>query len=115
MVSLDPRKWFKAKPTPRVNTGELSPNFSAFHGSGAAQVLSNFDGDKFPGGFGPTQLFTADYWTLRERSSQLFTENLYARGLIRRLITNEINTGLTPEATPDEQIIGVAEDSLADR
>jgi len=63
---------------------------------------------------GATRIFTPDYWTLRERSNQLFTENLYARGLIRRLITNEINTGLTPESTPDEEIIGVAEDSLND-
>jgi capsid protein len=73
-----------------------------------------FNGDKFFGGFGTTQLQHLDYWTLRQRSSQLFNENLYARGLIRRLVTNEINTGLTPEASPDEQIIGVPEDSLND-
>ena len=74
----------------------------------------DFTGEKFPGGFGPTQLFALDYWTLRQRSAQLFTENPYARGLIRRLITNEINTGLTPEACPDESIIEVPEDSLTD-
>lgn len=97
-------------------TGELDPDFNKMQASGgyASSVSSVFDGSKFAGGFGATQLFTADYWTLRQRSSQLFTENLYARGLIRRLITNEINTGLTPEAAPDEEIIGVAEDSLAD-
>lgn len=72
------------------------------------------DGDKFPGGFGATQLLTADYWTLRARSSQLFRTNLYARGLIRRLVTNEINTGLHLEATPDEGILGFEEDGLAD-
>ncbi len=70
------------------------------------------DGDKFPGGFGVTKLFETDYWTLRKRSAQLFKENLYARGLIRRLITNIINTGIAPEACPDESIIGVEEDSL---
>ncbi len=75
---------------------------------------SIWDGGKFAGGFGPTQLFEMDYWTLRARSAQLFNENLYARGLIRRLITNEISTGLLPEAAPDEAIIGVPEDSLAD-
>ncbi len=75
---------------------------------------SYFDGDKFPGGFGATQILTTDYWTLRQRSAQLFTENLYARGLIRRLITNEINTGLTPEMLPDEDILGVPERSLDD-
>lgn len=99
-------------------TGELTPNgyFSASHG-GAVQppsVIADHNGDKFFGGFGTTQIFNVDYWTLRQRSNQLFRENLYARGLIRRLITNEINTGLTPEAAPDESIIGVPEDSLAD-
>lgn len=73
-----------------------------------------FDGGKFAGGFGTTQLQHIDYWTLRQRSSQLFNENLYARGLIRRLITNEINTGLSPESVPDEEVIGVREDSLLD-
>ncbi len=75
---------------------------------------SIYDGGKFPGGFGPTQLQYVDYWTLRVRCSQLFNGNLYARGLIRRLVTNEINTGLTPEACPDENIIGVPEESLND-
>lgn len=75
---------------------------------------SIFDGGKFAGGFGDTQIQHVDYWTLRQRSAQLFNENLYARGLIRRLVTNEINTGIMPEASPDEEIIGVAEDSLND-
>jgi capsid protein len=86
----------------------------AYGGGGFVGQLSSWGGDKFFGGFGATQLYTPDYWELRERSSQLFTENLYARGLIRRLITNEINTGLLPEASPDEEIIGVDEDSLTD-
>lgn len=73
-----------------------------------------YDGDKFVDGFGTTQSSWTDYWTLRERSAQLFKENLYAKGLIRRLITNEINTGLMPEACPDEQIIGLPEDALQD-
>lgn len=96
--------------TPRT---ELTP--SAASSSGFSQVSDEYhDGDKFFGGFGATKLFTMDYWTLRQRSDQLFRENLYARGLIRRLITNEINTGLTPEASPDELIIGLREDSLND-
>jgi len=82
-------------------------------------ALANFtntfyDGDKFYGGFGPTKSEILDYWTLRRRSAQLFNENLYARGIIRRLITNEINTGLTPETRPDESIIGLPADSLVD-
>lgn len=72
------------------------------------------DGEKYPGGFGYTQLLVADYWTLRARSVQLFKQNLYARGIIRRLVTNIINTGLALEATPDEQILGLDEQTLAD-
>lgn len=98
--------------------GELSPDFAtkpgAYSNNYAPAINTIFDGEKFPGGFGPTQLQTADYWTLRERSGELFGNNLYARGLIRRLVTNEINTGLMPEAAPDEEILGLAEDSLAD-
>lgn len=71
------------------------------------------DGEKYPGGFGPTQLLLADYWTLRARSTELFETNLYARGLIRRLVTNVINTGLFLEATPEESILGFGEDELA--
>jgi capsid protein len=72
------------------------------------------DGSKFPGGYGATDLLLADYWTLRQRSAELFERNLYARGLIRRLITNEINVGLHLEATPEEAILGFEEDELAD-
>jgi len=71
-------------------------------------------GDKYDGGYGATQLYDMDYWTLRARSSQLFRDNLYARGLVRRLVTNEINVGLTLESIPDEQILGVPDDSLTD-
>jgi len=81
----------------------------------AGPAFAGYDtGDKFAGGFGATYLLTADYWTLRARSSQLFETNLYARGLIRRLVTNEINTGLHLEATPEESLLGFAEDELAD-
>ena len=100
--------WFGAAPA-------ATPSVTGSNGSFVSPVNSaSFDGDKFYGGFGATQVFTADYWTLRERSAQLFTENLYARGLVRRLVTNVINTGLTLEAMPDEAIIGVAPDSLTD-
>jgi lambda family phage portal protein len=72
-----------------------------------------FDGDKFYGGFGVTSILTADYWTLRARSSELFETNHYARGIIRRLVTNIINTGLHPEAMPEEEILGRPRDSLS--
>jgi len=72
---------------------------------------SSWNGDKFAGGFGITKDYSiVDYWTLRKRSKQLFTENLYARGLIRRLITNEINKGLALEATPDAMILGISDE-----
>jgi capsid protein len=91
-------------------------DLSAYAGQTGASPFENslYDGSKFYDGFGTTQLQTLDYWTLRARSSQLFNENLYARGLIRRLVTNEINTGLSPEAAPDENILGVPDDSLVD-
>jgi lambda family phage portal protein len=72
------------------------------------------NGEKFPGGFGPTLLLTTDYWTLRARSAQLFETNIYGRGVIRRLLTNELNTGLHLECTPVESVLGKEEDSLAD-
>lgn len=71
-------------------------------------------GDKYHGGFGPTQIYDLDYWTLRARSGQLFRDNIYAKGILRRLITNEINTGLTVEVQPEEAILGVEADSLSD-
>ena len=76
---------------------------------------SMFDGSKFAGGFGPTRDYTfIDYTTLRLRSYQLFTENLYAAGLIKRLLTNEVNTGLTLEATPNADLLGLDEDQLGE-
>lgn len=80
---------------------------------GSPPVYSaSWDGEKFSGGYGPTRVYYKDYWMLRQRSAQLFEQNLYARGMIRRLVTNEINTGLDLEATPEEDIIGREEGSL---
>lgn len=116
MVSLNPLKWFQKaeEPTPTLAVDQLNPFAYSGQTSQAPWQNSIFDGGKFFGGYGPTDILHVDYWTLRARSAELFTGNLYARGLIRRLITNEINTGLTPEACPDEEIIGVPEDSLND-
>lgn len=74
-----------------------------------------FNGEKYPGGLGPiNELFDLDYWGLRARSNELFHKNAYARGIIRRLVTNTITTGLHLESTPDESIIGLEEDALID-
>jgi lambda family phage portal protein len=94
---------FAGSGPPAVALGQLSPWRYSFD-----------DGSKFAGGYGPTQLLFTDYWTLRARSSELFETNLYARGIVRRLVTNEINVGLHLEATPEEAILGKPEDSLAD-
>lgn len=71
-----------------------------------------WDGEKFHGGYGETQLLTMDYWTIRRRSSEVFKTNLYARGIIRRMVTNEINTGLALEAMPIPALTGLT-DQLA--
>ena len=65
-----------------------------------------WNGSKFEGSFGPITDFTfVDYWTLRKRSLRLFKENLYAKGIIRRLIWNEIHTGLVAAPMPVGSVI----------
>lgn len=100
--------WLYRTPAPVVITPDMMSPASAPARQGW------HDGEKYPGGFGSTELLTADYWTLRTRSAQLFKTNIYARGIVRRLVTNIINTGLSLEATPDESILGSGEDELAD-
>jgi len=68
------------------------------------------DGEKFTGGFGPTELLWTDYWSLHARSTQLFERNHYARGLVRRRVDNTIATGLNLEAIPDEKILGLSDE-----
>lgn len=75
---------------------------------------ANWTGQKFPGGMSSVDLLYTDYWTLRAHSAALFRKNLYARGIVRRVITNEINVGLHLEATPEERILGYQEDDLSD-
>lgn len=60
-----------------------------------------WNGDKFPGSIGATPEWEyVDYWTLRRRSLDLFRKNIYAKGIIRRLLWNEIHTGLVATPTP---------------
>ena len=70
-----------------------------------------WSGEKFPGGLGPVKDYTfVDYWTLRKRSVQLFTENLYAKGAIKRLIRNEIHKGLNLEANNITEVTGLSDE-----
>ena len=82
----------------------------------AAQYVSPstnnyWTGEKFAGGWGIDSTYNViDYWTLRQRSKELFNQNLYARGLIRRILTNEINAGIELEATPDNKILNITDE-----
>lgn len=99
---------------PKVRTYSVRPPpHAALPGSAPVRYVY-FDGEKFPGGWGATDIVTPDYWTLRQRSADLFKRNIYARGLIRTLVTNIIATGLFLESTPEEKILGLEEDVLAD-
>ena len=74
-------------------------------------IDSTFNGDKFFGSYGFTKNFTwVDYFTLRKRSIQLYKENPYVRGMVKRLIRNEINKGLNLEVNPIHELIGMSED-----
>jgi lambda family phage portal protein len=74
-------------------------------------VSSIFDGDKFPGSYGTTKSYDyVDYYTLRKRSVELFESNHYARGIIERILQNEIHKGLNLEASPLPKVIGLTED-----
>lgn len=77
---------------------------------------SLFNGEKFSGGYGYASQYYdfVDYWELRAKSVELFTKNLYAAGLINRLVTNIINTGLSLEATPVSDILPIDDDQAND-
>lgn len=69
-------------------------------------VFNAWDGEKFPGGMGFPEERAIDYWTLRTRSARVYDENLYAYGLVRRLVNNIIAKGLTPESEPVGKVLG---------
>ncbi len=77
-----------------------------------------WNGEKFAGGmfdnFGAGHQMWTDYYLLRARSEEVFQRNLYARGLIKRLVTNEIHTGLALEATPAAKLLGRTSEGMLD-
>lgn len=72
------------------------------------------DGEKFDGGLGVVDIPWTDYWALRARSSAFFKKNQYGRGIIRRLVTNVINTGLNLESDPIESLIPAMTEDIAE-
>jgi lambda family phage portal protein len=106
--------FFRRKPAPVdavENVEAYSPEGNGYAGS----YFNVNDGEKYAGGLGPVPLLITDYWALRERSATFFKTNLYARGFIRRFVTNVINTGLSLEADPIENLIpNLADDELSD-
>lgn len=80
---------------------KTAENYGGYLVSVVKNLAGWWDGDKFPGSIGPTPEWEwVDYWTLRKRSLDLFRKNIYAKGIIRRLLWNEIHTGLVATPTP---------------
>lgn len=84
-----------------VATGNLAP------------ISKSWDGEKFAGGFGATYDLEVDYYTMRMRSSQLFRQNLPAKGLIRRFVTNIIGTGLNAVCDIEHTIVDMDDDDVS--
>lgn len=72
------------------------------------------DGEKFDGGLGPVPMAWTDYWALRARSATFFKTNQYGRGIVRRMVTNIINTGLSLEADPLEALLPQLDEEQAE-
>ena len=61
-----------------------------------------YTGNKYPGGLAPAlDILRLDYWQVRTQSERLFYSNTYARGIVRRFVTNVINTGLNLSSATD--------------
>jgi lambda family phage portal protein len=77
-----------------------------------------FDGSKFPQGFTDPGRWgielIPDLCALRTSSHNFYLSNHYARGLIDRLVTNEVHTGLMPEADPVQFLTGQTEAQALD-
>jgi len=94
---------------------EAPPAVSAAEGANgyAGSYLNYNDGEKYLGGLGAVPITIPDYWALRQRSASFFKTNPYGRGIIRRLVTNIINTGLSLEADPVVDLLNISPDDAA--
>lgn len=97
---------FGKQPTPAA-AAPFGENFANYR-------QTAWDGEKFDGGLGPIELPWTDYWALRQRSAVFFKKNQYGRGIIRRLVTNIINTGLSLESDPLEALIDGFDEETAE-
>ena len=82
--------------TPTVSVAEMPPSRLV---TAVGNVLNTWNGEKYPTGLGSVGCSDTDYWALRHFSGELFKTNMYASGLLKRLLTNEINTGLSVIST----------------
>jgi hypothetical protein len=104
--------------TPPDQLGGLMLNslMSASSGTqngGWGGLVSGFGGEKTEGGFGLTlDVDDFDYFELREKSLALYYSNPFARGIINRLIINSVGSGLKPESTPNNVILGLDEETI---
>lgn len=73
-----------------------------------------YGGENQPGTLGAINITQLDYWTLRKRSDEFFSTRLFARGLVRRLVTGVVTAGLYLECIPVESLLGKPEDSLTE-
>ena len=81
----------------------------------AEAVSSNmtWNGEKFRGSLGLVKVFNSiDYWTLRQKSLELWTDSPYARGIIRRILRNEIFTGLVANSNPMASVLWPGKDEM---
>lgn len=108
------------KPEPSAVPVINVEDMKAYYGSrGDERYGYGWAGSKFTGGLSPSFGFNDDYEIvdlelLRRRSQELFQRNIYAAGLIRRLVTNEINKGLRPQAMISPRITGLSQDQASD-
>jgi lambda family phage portal protein len=115
-MKLNKLNFWKKKPTETIKPSQDLQEKNVYQLYTNNLFNSLFNGEKFPGGYGYASQYYdfVDYWELRAKSVELFTKNLYAAGLINRLVTNIINTGLSLEATPVSDLLSIDDDQAND-